>query len=498
MSLLVVFLGLHRTMRLPMGGHHAWRQADCLSLTAGYQEAGSTFHEGHMHYLGNDGSGASMSDFPLLYWGVGHLWRTTGRSELSYRLLVFVIFLIGQLSLFLAVRRVLQDGVLAAWIAAFLITSPMVAYYANNFLMNMPALSLVLVGWYALVRAVQGQSRGWWVAMLGSFVLAGLMKPTAALSLLGGLGVAFLAGTRWRNTLLGDPPVRPRPVRLLLVAIGCVLPMMAWYLYADHYNVSHASGVFLTGISPAWELDRQAIGRVFEGIRVHLRNDYFRPALYPLFALALVAVAGLHRELPRWSLVLLGTLIAGALTIMLLFFPAWEDHDYYSLDQVFLAPLLLTMAALAVRRRWPGMLGRAWVQLVLLALLVHSADHTRRRLIDRHEGWRSRPYDVQFAALMEIGPWLDEHGVSDRARVILLPDRSFNIGLYRMDRKGWSDFGGLSQDPAKLAHCLDLGATHLVVCNDTLLRSPVLAPYLDHPVGTYRNVHVFELGGPDR
>ena len=144
------------------------------------------------------------------------------------------------------------------------------------------------------------------------------------------------------------------------------------------------------------------------------------------------------------------------------------------------------------------MLGRAWVQLVLLALLVHSADHTRRRLIDRHEGWRSRPYDVQFAALMEIGPWLDEHGVSDRARVILLPDRSFNIGLYRMDRKGWSDFGGLSQDPAKLAHCLDLGTTHLVVCNDTLLRSPVLAPYLDHPVGTYRNVHVFELGGPDR
>lgn len=473
-------------------GHHLWRQSDCLSLAQGYMAPESRFLEGTMHYLGADGSGQSMSDLPVIYWSVGRIWRFTGREEAVYRALVLLFFYMGITALFLTMREMLADGLLAALLTLLLFSSPMVAYYANNFLMNMPALGLVLMGWWAVAVHLRNGRHGPLLLALSLFTLAGALKASASLSLIAVLTIGAIHFTPLRGALLGELRV-PHPRTLVLGAFTGILLITLWFSYTRTYNAEHDSGVFLVGLLPIWELDGQGIGLVMEGIREHFKNAFFRPILYPFLALALIAVISGWRKVPRAMLTLFVLLVVGGSMVDLFFFQALQDHDYYLLDQMFLPMFLLALGAGVALRRWPALQGSTWVYLVLLVLLVHCTDHTRRRLIDRHTGWQQRASDVQFDALDRIGPYLSTIGVNDDARVIVFPDKSFNVALYRMDRKGWSDFGGLSKRPDDIRRCMDLGARYLLTCNDELLDRPVLRPFLQEPVGHFENVRIFRL-----
>ena len=72
--------------------HHAFRQYDCLSFAQAFYNNRATLLEPCVNNLGNAGNGKTASEFPLVQFLVGNIWKVSGISSLIYRL-VNVLFL---------------------------------------------------------------------------------------------------------------------------------------------------------------------------------------------------------------------------------------------------------------------------------------------------------------------------------------------------------------------------------------------------------------------
>lgn len=478
-------------------GYHAWRQSDCLSLAWHYMQDGLPWWEGRMHYLGADGSGRALSELPLLPYVIGRVWRTTGHEEWLYRATVLFLSISGLIALYFTAFRLLKDGVLASWVSAFLFTSPMVAYYANNFLSNAAALGLVLWGWHATTTGLERSDRARLLGAVALFTVAGLLKATAGLSLLILLAMLLISFMPVRQALLGAwrPDGRALPLIAGLVGLAVIA---GWYAYARSYNAGQAQGVFLIGTLPYWRIPTNEIDAVWRGLGDHFRRDYLRPDLYLVLVAMLVPAVLSPRRIPRAMWTAFALLCLGVLCIGILFFGALRDHDYYSLDQMVIVPAVLLLGLLALVRSDLG-ITRTWpFQLAILVVLIHGTDFARRRMKDRYSTWMNHEYLTQHEPLGRIHDALLAMGVDSSARVVSIPDISFNRSLYLMERSGWTDFEGLSEDPGRLRAKVEQGARYLITTSDSVLHRPSLQPFLAHPVGRYENVRVFALEGAVR
>jgi hypothetical protein len=194
-SAVLLWISAHHSQTLGMRpqGPHQWRQADCLSYTLNFTREEIPFTEPQVHNLGNNGTGKVVSEFPLIYYGVSRIWRVFGVHEWMYRAIVLLLSAGGLMGLFYLLREFVSR-----WWALFIVllfaTSPMHAYYSNNFLSNVPALSLALIGGAAHLRWERTGRWGLMLLALLAFTLGGLFKVSALLLYGALLGSMFL---RW-------------------------------------------------------------------------------------------------------------------------------------------------------------------------------------------------------------------------------------------------------------------------------------------------------------
>jgi len=194
-SAVLLWISAHHSQTLGMRpqGPHQWRQADCLSYTLNFTREEIPFTEPQVHNLGNNGTGKVVSEFPLIYYCVSRIWRIFGVHEWMYRAIVLLLSTGGLMGLFYLLREFVSR-----WWALFIVllfaTSPMHAYYSNNFLSNVPALSLALIGGAAHLRWERTGRWGLMLLALLAFTLGGLFKVSALLLYGALLGSMFL---RW-------------------------------------------------------------------------------------------------------------------------------------------------------------------------------------------------------------------------------------------------------------------------------------------------------------
>ena len=486
-----LFYGYGKILDYRPQGLHAWRQSDCLSLTSHYQRSDIPFYEGRIHYLGKN-QGRAISDFPLFYYTIGKIWAGIGRSEPLYRSVILMVFGLGLYCLWRSMIYLIQDQYLSAIIAALLFTSPMLAYYANNFLMNVPALSFIFISWFAFLKSASLKDRKLLALGIGAGTLAGLLKITASLSLISILLIYLGAPTRIFQRKFGkfDPPFRTFVI--IGIMFGLIL-LAAWYTHAYHYNAT-AQGVFLVGVLPVWELTSAQITDVIKGIKEHFKRDYFRPIIYVISILSVVLTVFNFRKLPPFLKAFMVLCVCGVLFTLVLFFEPLRDHDYYSIDQLILFPLLLGTAAAVLVRSKIFVRFKIIIYCCLAILLIHCADFTRRRINDRYSGWMNQEYLDQLKPLGEMNDQLRKVGVSSNSLVICIPDRSFNQGLYLLDRSGWSDFDSLSFYPERMAEKIQMGAEYLIVCDTSALSRPGILTHQGNELPAYKNVRIFKLG----
>jgi hypothetical protein len=83
-------------------------------------------------------------------------------------------------------------------------------------------------------------------------------------------------------------------------------------------------------------------------------------------------------------------------------------------------------------------------------------------------------------------------GVTKNTKVVSIPDDSFNISLFLMDRKGWTNFIGIDGEE-KMNKVLTNGAAFMVIADETWLEKDFMQPYLREPLGTFEHLHLFKL-----
>ncbi|HRY99697.1 MAG TPA: hypothetical protein P5550_11640, partial [Bacteroidales bacterium] len=324
--------------------------------------------------------------------------------------------------------------------------------------------------------------------------LAGLLKISALLSFAAILGLLILEMSGLK--LDQQRRIFVHPLRYGLILIGVAGIQLLWYSYAQHYNNQHNAGIFLLGILPVWDMDAAAIQATMDGVRHHLRWDYFRQETQLLLVGMFLTVLIFFRHLPRILLGLMLMVSTGFIVYIILFFNALKDHDYYTINLFILVPITLLAFLTLMKTRFPGVFASATLKVLLLALLIHNADFARRRMEGRYhpQGWENSYFVNNTSAYRDAGPYLDSLGIGRDARVISLSDPSINITLYLMDRKGWTDFN-IGGDSLRLQEVVARGADYLFISDTGTYRQAGVKALLQYKVGQYRHIAIYRLRG---
>lgn len=466
---------------LPPQGVHQWRQTDCLSFTDNFYRDSRPFFQPALHYQGYDGTGQTISEFPIIYWTVGNIWRITGRQEWIFRALVLFLFYLGLFCLFRIAEGILHHSLWALILVFSLFSSTYLAYYANNFLADVPALSLALIAWYFLFQYFR---RGrYWFLILGSLfsLFAGLLKISAALSFLALFLSYFLrngpiAFLKWGPEM----QVPGKPFRIYAHFIGVLTAWAIWYSYARWYNHQHNYGIFLIGILPIWECDVEGLRKVLFGLLIHWRQHFFRDEMHVMSVVVLGWLIFQWNRITGFARSMFLLVAGGVLGFLMLFFQVFDNHDYYALNLLIFFPVFWLVFLVHWKDRYPGWFSSLWVQILACMLILHCADFTRRRMLSRYE----RPEYYHTGPYETITPWLREIGVEREDRVISVPDGSPNASLYLMDQKGWSDFAWLTKEE-QVEEKMKLGAQYLISYDSASLNRPCFVPFKDYLVGVY-------------
>lgn len=499
-------------------GNHIWRQSDCLSLTLNYYNGSMNLFTPAIHNQQSDGftSGYTAGEFPILYWGVALLWKIFGYHESLYKLLVVLIAFAGLYCFFRLMEDVLKDSVWALLYALLLFTSPIVAFYSNNYLTNIPALSMMLCGLWFFYRYMKRQRMAsLWVSM-AFFAMAGLLKVSALIAL---VVIVFVFITEALNIIRyrREGRIFPQPLKQLLPFLMVLAAMAAWYVYAAYYNHKHGGMYTFNNIWPIWEISRENIASIWHEFTVFLMYQLF--GRYVLMATGLmflfIVVMTCLRRIPWQVLMLLLLVYTGVCGYFLLWYQAFNVHDYYMIDILILFISTFFVFAVYLHRNFPKISRHPAFRAVFLVLLIYSFLYTRNNLEMRLR-WKPERGDTYlcFVTPYENGIWWfnDDYnrrfiypfhrieaynrsiGIKPDDKVYVPDDGSINISLALMDQPGWNGFGEPRLPPAyRIFKVRELGARYLFISNPDLYKEDYLKPYLKNKIGTFEGVDIYDM-----
>lgn len=466
-----------------------------------------------VYFAGNDGTGKTASEFPIIYYIVALFWKIFGKHEIIFRLLNLSIVYTGLFFLFRFIEEKLKDSFWAIVLALFVFTSPILVYYSNGFIMDPLGLSFAFIAWYFFGKFYEsGENKQLYFSLL-FFLIGGLLKVSSTISYFAILGVFFIEmlGVRFKNGTTIFQNKKLQIIPFIFVAIG----LYFWYSFAARYNEEHASGVFLVGILPIWDYSAADIEHritVFKGAMT-LHQFYNIETLYLLLALFVLQLV-FFKKSDSFLLFVTLLLFFAVIAFLLLWFGAvTEGHDYYLTNLlVFIAFALISLFAL-VQKSYPAVFISERLKTYVLLILAYNIYLTSSKTAIRYFNTPERNYptcytdnDVKLLhwvksnfhmypeKLREVEPYLRSLGIKPDDKVISLPDFSFDITLYFMNQVGWTQASApkpLNED--WFFQKIKQGAKYLIVSDPSIYQQSALTNFTKLKIGSYKTIDVYDL-----
>lgn len=282
-----------------------------------------------------------------------------------------------------------------------------------------------------------------------------------------------------------------RPLKQLLPFLVLIIVVFAWYLYATYYNHIHDGKYTFNSVWPIWELTTAEIWEKLEKANILTLPAFFhRSMLYVTGAMWIFLLATFKKR----SLFLNYLIIIipfGSLIYSLLWFQAFDYHDYYYIDfYVNFILIWLLFFKTTNDYRWFN----NWVvNLAFIGLLFYSAYQSNLVLSGRYAGWRIATYENHMRAVGELEQVMEDLGIDPYDKVISIPDFSINISLYMMNHRGFNNYNSRFDLPGTYQRRIQDGAKYLVVNDTLILNDSLVKPFINYPVTTYKNVKIFDL-----
>ncbi|MEI6122783.1 MAG: glycosyltransferase family 39 protein [Bacteroidota bacterium] len=494
---------------------HQFRQADCLSIALNYYQGDMNFFKPELHNQMSQGgnSGFAMGEFPIIYYLVAVLWKIFGLHLWLYRFVVIVITFIGLLALFKTFEGVLKDSVWALLLTVLFFTSPIVAFYSNNYLTNMPAFSFALVGWYYFYEFYKKhRTRFLYVSML-FFALSGLLKVSSAISYALVLCIFVFELTGWIK-FRNQKKLFNKPAKQFVPILIVPLLILFWYWFANKFNTYYGGSYTFNSVWPIWKMTSVQIAEVWNGFTTFTLHQLFSITNLWFSALMFVSIMVFValKKIRKVHLFVLCILILGTVFYSLCWFNAFGNHDYYLIDLLMLYLFVCLLFFVGLKNISSRIFNSYITKGVFCVFLVFNILFCQNNMKMRY--WIDINKPERFTNQFEIGGWaymhevyikkqkayetlsyyLREIGVTPKDKVISIPDGSINISLVLMNQKGWTSYGfDCKTQGERIRKLMNLNAKYLLINDSVVYNDSTIMPYTRYYMGSYENIDIYDL-----
>lgn len=453
-------------------GPHFIRQTDSLAFVVRFREfTANLFSPGVFDLRNAPDAGASAGEFPLFYWVLGMAERLVGPMPTALRWVNASLVVIANAILARTLATIFHDRVLGLTLIAVITGSPVLAFYAFNFLPDAGAYALIILGWSTILPGLFNDKVEFKNSTLVFFVVAGMIKAPMALY--------FVA---WCGTLLwawGKNRENWNSRNLISLGTGAAM-ILAWHGYAGWYNALHHSHYFLTWSEPFWEMNTLERGRVMDLMWNYWWTKYLHPTVWHVTALLALLVLARHRRIASSIRVALSLALIGTVCFLFLFFRKFADHDYYFITILPALVLLLVTGIKVMIELTSTRILRVTVTGLVSILAISSLLLARKEVVRR--AWDdARDYSSASPFLDGIRSVAGTDPLPFDARVIVLGDSSTNAVLSALGRNGWTFPGFPMVAEPSLPELRRAGATHLLSIDSAGMTMNGMEPMVRRP-----------------
>ena len=413
------------------------------------------FLQPKIHWQGAK-DGMAVSEMPLINYSVAALWKVFGKQEGIYRLFNYLIFICSIFILFTTLQRAGNSGMVSFFCVSLILTSPLLVYYAYNFLADVPAFALATMGFCFLFSFYKSKKLVYFYLALLVSTIAVLIKASAVFPLAFMCFFVIIELFQLNNKFKTEKLFSNKIIPSLALLIAFIL-IALWYNFAKAYNLNSQNAVFLLDILPVWNMNE---GDVFKNLSVLLSDllpVFFNRPVLLLFVLAIGFVSVNFKLLNAFLKYAFVFSALFFISFICLFFQVFDVHDYYLINMMIFPIIILfcTSHILIVKNYIPQ--SQLFLRLLILIVFLnafYSAAYYRVRTIKDDKLCYWYPFISKFeknkideemwnhkqtmGKLPEIQNELRKMGIKRNEIFISVPDNSPNISLYFLDQKGFN------------------------------------------------------------
>ena len=496
---------LQISIKYPPSSIHQWRQADAISITKNYFEEGMNLFEPKIHSQSSI-NGKAVGEFPFIYYVNAAVWKITRQNYITPRLLNLCIVFLGLFFLFKICDHYLNNLFSSLFCPFFIFSSPLFGYYSNNFLVNLPAVGLLFMGWYYFYTYLQTKNLK--TLLFASFLLtfSVLLRPTMMMGILPIYLLVFLEmiGVLKKNYF------NKKLANYFLLSIPALL-LIVWFLISKDYNIQNRSIYFLSTIRPIWETPNKI--EIWNRFTEFVLPEFYHVGfIFLLFGILFFIVFN-HKKVNRYLLIFLFSILMELILFILLWFENLNVHDYYLLDFYILIPVLFLTFFKLLQNNFNSIFQSKITHVLLLIVLVISfcfgIAKTRIKYFsnntfvtknflseDEHKywDWLKWDYATKIGSSETVEPYLRKIGLKRTDLVFSIPDVSPNITLSFMDQKGYTLLGNDKKTIKEgIENALENHVKYLIITDEVLSKDSTISIYTRNKIGSFKNISIFQL-----
>ena len=464
--LVSAFYGYPSIMHSLPQGSHLWRQTYSMDMALNYKYYHLPFLQPEVsNLLSIDGKAAA--EFPLLYF----ISAKCNQPEFALRLMHSILFIAGIIAAFYVAFHFLQDFMLSFFTAVLLFSSPLLVFYGNNFLTDVPALSITYIAWAVYLYAEDSKFK---LLYYCCFFL--LLSLTCLLKASQAINYGILA-----VLIIFQPNAQLKKPLYIFILMLTLLPIYWWYTYAKEYNIQNHHTYFFLGISPIWKLSWYDIGLTAWRILVSWSKSYFwRPTSIFLILCFFVYYKYRKRIFTDLHLFVISSFVF-TVAYIILFYERLMKHEYYYIT-FYIFVLFWIVAVLYICKRFYGEI-ISWIKVFLVCLLLVNIIYCKLYTTEK----QTDTYYNKNLASDEMQDFLFSKGVSQFKTLISIPDETPCQTLYFIKRKGYTEFNNYT------AILKNRQADFLILADDTWKEKASLKPYLNDSIGNFHGITLYKL-----
>jgi hypothetical protein len=241
---------------------------------------------------------------------------------------------------------------------------------------------------------------------------------------------------------------------------------------------------------PIWKMNDKVIETARLLYNVQL-NMFFNKGILLGFVIAAIWLLINRKKVQTIFYILFLVSAFSFFAFVVLFYQVFNVHDYYLITSMIF-PVVILICYADYLKNMKLNINRKKMSFMIIIVLCFNTIHTADE--KNFSDWFHYNYANTLKPLESITPYLRALGIQRNDFVVSIPDPSFNISLYLMDQKGFTETEEtLTKDENKLATLRQQNVKYIILSDSNLIRLPAFQKVNMRKIGVQQNIVIYKL-----